>query len=228
MCFIVKKLFPEMYELSHYTHNSAYHLYDIFTHSMLVCGAVNTDCLSTKLAALFHDIGKMKVITHDDKYLTQHFYEHAKESVKLTTNILKRLKYSNDTIDATLTLIAYHDSELRNHKPLIKRLLNKVGKDLFEELLELKLADRLNHLGFDSASEYDAKSNIIDTYIEIIEEQEAFSIKDLAISGKDLIEMGFKPGPKFKDILENCLAYCIEKPEENTKEKLLKFIEPFK
>lgn len=228
MTFIVKKIFPEMYKLSEYTHNNPYHLYDIFTHSLLVCADISTNCLSTKLAALFHDIGKMNCKSVDDKYLSRHYYNHPKESVIIAENILRRLKYSNDIINDTLVLIKYHDCELKNNKKTIKRLLNNVGEKLFEELLELKVSDRINHLGFDNVFERENKFDIINTYKEILNEQEAFSIKDLAISGDDLIQFGFKPGPKFKEILSKCLDYCIEFPEENTKEKLIKFIEVFK
>ena len=220
--FIIKKIFPEMYALSNVTHNSIYHLYDIYTHSLLVCAGIHTNNICLKLAALFHDIGKMNSDSIDTERLTKHFYHHAKESVVMTAQILTRMRYSNDEIINILTLIECHDMELKNNKKSIKRLLNKVGENLFENLLDLRMSDKENHLGL--AMSKDEKMNIIDTYKEIIYNNEVFSIKDLAITGDDLIHLGYSPSPLFSKILNDCVELCIKKPECNTKKCLLEYV----
>ena len=220
--FIIKKIFPEMYALSNVTHNSIYHLYDIYTHSLLVCAGIHTNNICLKLAALFHDIGKMNSISLDKEKLTKHFYHHAKESVIITDRIMRRMRYSNDEIETTLKLIECHNMELQNNKLSIKRLLNKVGKNLFEDLLDLKIADRENHLGLRMSE--DEKFNIIEKYKEILYNDEVFSVKDLAISGDDLIQLGYSPSPLFSKILNDCVELCIKKPEYNTKECLLEYV----
>lgn len=220
--FIVKKLFPEMYDLSNITHNSSYHLYDIYTHSLLVCAGLNTNNICLKLAGLFHDVGKKDSISLDKEKLTKHFYHHAKESVIITDRIMRRMRYSNDEIETTLKLIECHDMELKNNKKSIKRLLNKVGENLFEDLLDLRMSDKENHLGI-SMSE-DEKLNIIETYKEILYNDEVFSVKYLAISGDDLIQLGYSPSPLFSEILNDCVELCIKKPEYNTKECLLEYV----
>lgn len=220
--FIIKKIFPEMYALSNVTHNSIYHLYDIYTHSLLVCAGIHTNNICLKLAALFHDIGKMNSDSIDTERLTKHFYHHAKESVLLAAQILTRMRYSNDEITNILTLIECHDMELKNNKKSIKRLLNKVGENLFEDLLDLRMSDKENHLGL--AMSEDEKMNIIETYKEIIYNNEVFSIKDLAITGDDLIDLGYSPSPLFSEILNDCVDLCIKKPNYNTKECLLEYV----
>lgn len=220
--FIIKKIFPEMYALSNVTHNSIYHLYDIYTHSLLVCTGIHTNNICLKLAALFHDIGKMNSDSVDTERLTKHFYHHAKESVLLAAQILTRMRYSNDDITNILTLIECHDMELKNNKKSIKRLLNKVGENLFEDLLDLRMSDKENHLGL--AMSEDEKMNIIETYKEIIYNNEVFSIKDLAITGDDLIDLGYSPSPLFSEILNDCVDLCIKKPDYNTKECLLEYV----
>lgn len=220
--FIIKKIFPEMYALSNMTHNSSYHLYDIYTHSLLVCAGINTNNICLKLAALFHDVGKMNTDSIDTERLTKHFYHHAKESVIIAARILSRMRYSNDEITNMLTLIECHDMELKNNKKSIKRLLNKVGENLFEDLLDLRMSDKENHLGI-SMSE-DEKINIIETYKEILYNNEVFSVKDLAITGDDLIHLGYSPSPLFSEILNDCVELCIKKPEYNTKECLLEYV----
>lgn len=220
--FIIKKVIPEMFALSEMTHNSIYHLYDVYTHSLLVCAGVCTNNIAVKLAALLHDIGKMNNHVIDTEKLIKHFYHHAKESVNMSKHILERMRYSNDEIETVLKLIEYHDTDLQNNKKSIKRLLNKVGENLFEDLLDLKISDRENHLGI-SMSE-DEKLNIIDIYKEILYNKEVFSIKDLAITGDDLIRLGYKPSPLFSEILNDCVELCIRKPDYNTKECLLEYV----
>lgn len=228
MSFVVKKIFIEMNQLSQITHNSSYHLFDIFTHSMMVCFNVeNTLCL--KLAALFHDIGKMKCKSYDEEKLTNHFYNHNLYSVVLAEKMLKRLKYSNEIINNTLCLIMYHDHELRPNKKSIKRLLNKIEENQFCNLLDLKLADRLNHLGVGTVEEEIEHFNSIkDMYYEIKESQEVFSVKNLAINGNDLIyKLGIEQGPIIGELLNNCVEYCIDNPENNTKDILLNYCKNF-
>jgi tRNA nucleotidyltransferase (CCA-adding enzyme) len=220
--FIIKKVIPEMYLLSEVTHNSSYHLYDVYTHSLLVCAGVCTNNIAVKLAALLHDVGKIYSESVDNEKLTKHFYNHAKESVSISQKILERMRYSNDEIEIVLKLIQYHDAELQNNKKSIKRLLNKVGENLFEDLLDIKISDRLNHIGI-SVSD-DEKFNIMETYKEILYNEEVFSSKDLAISGNDLIELGYNPSPLFSEILNDCVDLCIVQPECNDKNYLLDYI----
>lgn len=220
--FIIKKVIPEMYALSEITHNNSYHLYDVYTHSLLVCAGVNTKNITVKLAALLHDIGKMTSDTIDTEKLTKHFYRHAEKSVIISKCILERMKYSNDEIDTTLKLIEHHDVELQDNKKSIKRLLNKVGENLFEELLDIKLSDKMNHIGLSISN--DEKFNMMKIYKEILYNEEVFSIKDLVISGNDLIDLGYEPSPLFSEILNDCVNLCINKPHYNTKECLLEYV----
>ena len=220
--FIIKKVIPEMYLLSEVTHNNSYHLYDVYTHSLLVCAGVRTNNIAVKLAALLHDAGKIYTESVDNEKLTKHFYNHAKESVSISQKKKERMRYSNDELETVLKLIQYHDTELQNNKKSIKRLLNKVGEDLFEDLLDIKISDRLNHVGMNVSD--DEKFNIMMTYKEILYNEEVFSIKDLAITGDDLIDLGYSPSPLFSEILNDCVELCIKKPECNTKECLLEYV----
>ena len=220
--FIIKKIFPEMYSLSNYTHNSIYHLYDVFTHSLLVCAGIKTDNLYTKLAALFHDIGKMNSEITDTKKFTKHFYNHNEESVIMTARILSRMRYSNDEITKILTLIKYHDVELKANKKSVKKLLNKIGFDLFSDFIDLRISDKLNHIGLSVSDNY--KSDMLSIMNDIKLSNETFSIKNLSINGNDLIEHGFAPSPLFSKILNECVDLCIENPDYNKKEYLLTYI----
>ena len=73
--------------------------------------------------------------------------------------------------------------------------------------------------------EREAKLNDIDDFEKlfrkITERGDCLSIGELAITGKDLIDMGIKPGPLMGDILDNLLTNVLRVPEHNTKEWLL-------
>ena len=63
-------------------------------------------------------------------------------------------------------------------------------------------------------------------YTEILEAQNCLSLKELAVTGRDLIDVGVKPGPTLGVILNAMLEAVIEHPEYNTKEYLLERILP--
>lgn len=60
-------------------------------------------------------------------------------------------------------------------------------------------------------------------YEEILERKQCISLKSLAVTGRDLIAAGCKPGPGLGDILDEMLEHVLEYPEDNTKEKLMEF-----
>ena len=104
----------------------------------------------------------------------------------------------------------------------IKRLLGKIGPEMFQNLLLLMQAD-------DGAKrpEYKTPDSVFDefrkTAAEIIEKNECFSLKNLAVSGADLISAGFEPGKKMGEILDFLLEKVIEGEVQNEKEARLAF-----
>lgn len=225
--FIIKKIIPEMEELAKVNHNSNYHLFDIFTHSLLVTASIPTDYLPLRLAALFHDVGKMKCITYDENKLVNHFYAHPVESVKIAEKILRDLRFSNDIIKQTLTLIEFHDAEINITPKSVKKNIKNVGIGLFPYFMTLKKYDRVNHIGVDQVAELEKYTKIMEIYHEIKNNEEAFSIKDLVINGYDLLELGYKEGPVIKTVLNECLDIVMENPSCNTREQLLFYCKNF-
>jgi tRNA nucleotidyltransferase (CCA-adding enzyme) len=60
---------------------------------------------------------------------------------------------------------------------------------------------------------------------EVLEEKPAVSLKDLAINGKDLIDLGYQEGVELGEMLKKLLEIVIDKPELNRRERLLEFLE---
>lgn len=80
-----------------------FHTEDVFEHSIHTCDLAED---SIKLAALFHDIGKPRTMTRDDK--GTHFYGHDVVGAEMTKEIMKRLKFPNYEIRRTSTLVRWH------------------------------------------------------------------------------------------------------------------------
>lgn len=122
---------------------------------------------------------------------------------------LARLKYDNRTITQVSELILYHNTEILPQRKHIKKLLNKIGEQRFRQLIEIKRAGA-------------ELSALLD---EIIERRECYSLKDLSVSGRDLIAAGVPEGLKVGVILNRLLKMVIEETAENNKEVLLKIAE---
>ena len=214
--------------------NNKWHTYQLLTqHTAHVIDLCPKD-LVTRLAALFHDLGKKACYTEEiiEGKIQGHFYSHPVKSALLAQECLKELKYSNDIIEKVVFLVLYHDAEIAYTKKSVKKVLNLINEnassdyELFDKLIDLKFADRLTHnqdLIKDSKLLPIIKEDYLKIKDNIFEEQNCFSLKDLAISGKDLIELGYEPGPMFSNILNNCLSKVLDEELDNTKEALLEY-----
>ncbi len=212
---------PELLPMKGFDQNNPHHIYDVLTHTAVAVESIPPEKV-LRLSALFHDIGKPLSYSVDENGVG-HFYGHAKKSETIAAKILKRLKYDNETTDSVLTLVKYHDLHLEENEKSIKRLLRKIGPEMFDKLILLYRADNLAQApafryrqeGFDRLSTLAEK---------VLSEEQCFSLKDLAVNGSDLIRMGYKPGPKIGTVLDKLLTKVIDGKLNNEKDELVEFI----
>lgn len=220
-CGLLKSFFLEYNICEETMQNNKYHIYNVGDH--LICSAQNVDNkLHLKLTMLLHDIGKPKCKTTDNDGI-DHFYGHEKISSEMARIILRRLKYDNKTIDKVSFLIKYHHYPIEN-KRNIKKLLNKIGLEPFRDLLKVKEGDikAQNLMFFNNRYKSILKAEkILD---EILKYKECFTLKNLAIDGKDLINLGYKNGKDIGKTLNSLLELVLKNPELNKKEELIKYI----
>ncbi|MFQ9882109.1 MAG: CCA tRNA nucleotidyltransferase [Clostridium sp.] len=202
-----------------------HHVYDVLTHILKATENIESK-LYLRLTMVLHDICKPECKRVDEKGIG-HFYGHDLASADKAFEILKRMKYDNETINKVVTLIKYHDRDIRSKKS-IRKLLSLIGEDLFRDLLKVKKADALAQ----NPKFYKEKEEkLIETekkLNEIIKAQECFTIKNLDVDGKDLIALGIKPGKDIGIILNNLLNKVIENPNLNKKEILINMIKNLK
>lgn len=221
LAILIKDVLPEFYDSFKTLQNHPYHSYNVGKHTVEVIDSMENE-LSLKLVALLHDMGKPETKFTDEEGI-DHFYGHSKLSEQIAERFLKSLKYSNDIIDKVKVLVYYHDRQIEPTKRSVKRALNKLGEDIFLDLLKVKQADikGQNPEHVDRLENIDVLKQI---YQEIIDEKQCFSLKDMALNGRDLIEIGVPKGKEIGRILNVLLEKVIDDPELNNKDSLTRLV----
>ena len=215
---LLKIMIPELFNCIQEEQNNPYHIYDVFRHS--VFSARFLEDLDLRLVMLLHDIGKPLCKTVDENGI-HHFYGHNTISQDLAFDILKRMRYDNDTIEKVTKLIFYHDYPIEPTKKSVKRLLNKLNdSDIFTSLLLVKVADVSAQNPKYRQERVDIISQVYNIFIDIMAKQECFSRNDLKLNGTDLINMGLTEGKIIGIVLDELVEYVLEYPEFNTKQAL--------
>lgn len=220
---ITKEFLPEFDLAMETTQETVHHMYTVGEHILHTLLEVRPDRI-LRLTMLLHDIGKPYRKTMDADGVA-HFKGHPEKSSELANEILHRLKFDNDTIRKVTKLVRYHDHRMPVTPAHVRRAVHEIGEDLFPLYLEVRRAD------VSAQSMYQREEKIADIdgveklYHEIMESNECVSLKMLAVTGKDLIAAGMKPGKEIGQMLEHFLDLVLEHPELNQKEELLKRIE---
>ena len=215
---ILDFIIPEMAECYRAQQNIKLNIYDVGNHTAQV--VKNTpEIIHLRYAALMHDWGKPHTRGVNDEG-EDTFRNHAKVSEELADNFTKKYKFSNERRDKILRLVKYHDIEILPEKKYVKRAINKVGDDIFCDLIALKRADCLSQNLELTKSRLPYIDTLDALYAEIKENKEVFSVKNLAIDGNDLIELGAS-GKKIGEILNNLLDVVMDDATKNEKKILI-------
>lgn len=221
---LFKDILPEFLNSFNTPQTHPYHSYDVGNHTIRVIDSVENS-LVLKLTALLHDLGKPECKFTDDEGI-DHFYGHNNASEKIAIRFLKDLKYSNDIIKKVTTLVKYHDRQMEPTKRSVKRALNKLGEDIFLNLLEIKRAD-IKGQNLEYIDRLKNIDEIEEIYQEILNEKQCFSLRDLALNGNDIIDIGVSKGKEVGDTLNMLLEKVIDYPELNNKEDLTRIVKEF-
>lgn len=220
---IIGTIIPEIIPCFNFNQNNKYHKHDVYEHILYVVDNCNTTKFEIKMAALLHDIGKPKAYIEDMEGWG-HFYEHPQISYEMSQSILRNdFRVSTEQLERTLELILYHDMEVASTKASVKRALNKHGVDFMYDWFILKQADMDDHIYPNKNCHYIIDISGIEARIQqILDEQSCFSLKDLAIGGKDIMaKLGVKPGKHIGVILNTLLEEVIDEKINNESEILL-------
>jgi len=198
-----------------------HHIYSIFEHGIfsLKFAAEKKYNLVVRLAALLHDVAKSQAKRGEGPDAT--FYNHDIMGARSAARILERLRFDNETIERVANLVRHHMFvyDVGAVTPAgVRRLLVRVGPENMEDLIALRVADRLGS-GVPKAQPYRLRH--FQYMVERVQ-QDPISVKALKVNGNDLMKsLNIEPGPKIGAILDVLLAEVIEEPMKNDKDILL-------
>ena len=199
-----------------------YHNFDVLDHLFYSCDGGPKDDVILRLSCLLHDTGKALTLSIDkDGFPT--FYDHEKKSAELAVKIMQDLRFSGNDIKRATHLISNHMFNYTDEwsDAAIRRFISKVGINNIDDLFELRIADQFGMTNIKNYSDNIYK--FADRINIIIQENNAFSIKDLEISGTDLQKVcGVKKGPLIGVILKELLETVLEDPTLNSNKTLIK------
>ena len=219
---ITAEFLPEFDACMETSQNTPHHCYTVGEHILHSLCHVRADRV-LRITMLLHDIGK-PVVRKTDENGRDHFKTHGNVGEKMAGQILRRLKFDNDTIRKVTRLVKWHDDRPEGTLKSVRRAVNRIGEDLFPLYLEVQQADMLAQSLYRRSEKQARLDSVRDAYRQIIEEKQCVSLKTLAVTGRDLIENGYRPGREIGEKLEKLLNLVLEDPEKNQKEILLEII----
>lgn len=219
---ITRVVLPEFDLCMETEQHNPHHCYTVGEHMLHSMLAVSSNRY-LRLAMLLHDIAKPEKKKTDEQGI-DHFHGHQEASEEMAKVILRRLKFDNETIRIVSRLIGFHDYHFPAERRSVRRAVWKVGEDLFPMLLQVKEADTMAQSLYEREKKLEWIAKVEKLYREILKDRECLSLKDLAVTGRDLIRAGCAPGPELGRILNEMLQDVLEHPEHNNKEYLLQSI----
>lgn len=196
------------------------HRHDVLDHLLNTCDACPAASLEIRLAGLFHDIGKPKARAVDE-FGSYTFHQHEAISAEITARVLARLRFPVKTVKSVTHFVAQHMFHYESvwSDAAVRRFIVRVGRENIRALFDLRRADgwaitggRLESLNL---------SEFSDRIEAVLSGDHAFSLKDLAVNGKDLLRAGIPAGPETGAVLRELLEAVLEDPALNNRERLI-------
>ena len=230
---VIAQFIPEIRPMFDLDQENPFHLYDVWMHTVHAVESVSipkaketrsredAKCENEimKLAAFFHDIGKPPCKVVDRGW--GHFYHHEHVGSDMTNEIMRRLRYDNDTRKTVVGLIKKHGTVFNPNGKQARRLLSKMGEDDLRRLIELEKAD----VSAQHPDYVDERLGNIAVFEQKVDEQiaagQCFRINDMNIDGRDIMAMGVEQGRQIGLIKGRLFDMVVEGEIENDREALL-------
>lgn len=185
---------------------------------------------STCMVALFHDLGKhFAKRIYDEYHGAYDFPNLGEKSVELfRCSVLPCLRLSNKEIkEIELLILHYDDIIVYNKQAITEKLIELESLESFKHLYQLQVADYLDNSYSSNTEEHlTYLENSYKLACELVNNKEVcFQIKDLNISGDDIVKLlHIEAGPLVGTILNKLLEEVIAEKLENNKEELTKYV----
>ena len=215
---VLEIIIPEFKATYDFNQCNPHHNLDLFNHIINVVSKVPAD-LELRYSALLHDIAKPIVQTFDEKGIA-HYKTHEIVGADMARDILTRLKLPVKLIDTVVEIIKKHMvlyKDITDKK--FNKLLSEMGYDNLWRLIEHSIADNSSKNNEVVSTENDLHERLK----RAVEKQMQVTVNDLAVNGKDLMELGFN-GKEIGEIKRELLDKYLSEEIQNKKEKMLNYV----
>ncbi len=201
---LMREVLPEIEKLKGCEQPPQFHPEgDVFVHTRRMIELLPAEVsLPLVFSVLFHDIGKPGTFSCDPQEQRIRFNGHDKLGAEMTAGIMERLRFSRKETDATVEGVAQHMVFKDVQQMRISKLKRFMSRETFEDEMELHRVDCASSHG------------MLDNYEFLKSKSAEFAtaplIPEPLLTGRDLIELGLRPGPHFKEILEAVQSRQLE------------------
>lgn len=220
---VIGQAIPELAPLQGFDQRTPFHCYDVLEHTARVVDLVDRKP-TLRWAALLHDVGKPETFTVD-KAGQGHFKGHPAASARIAREVARRLRLPKAQTRDMLILIELHDNPIIPKKPQVKHAIHELGDrpGLLSDLISLKRADATARTALYSGPRVRTAEMLASLLAEVVENDEAYSLAQLDLSGAGLIDAGIPAGPQVGRLLEECLDAVIDGNLSNREDELIGF-----
>lgn len=216
---VISFIIPELKPCIGFDQKNKYHQYTVYDHIAHAVANDDSNDLTVKIALLLHDIGKPCCVTEDEN--GRHFHGHGVFSRDLAEQVLTRLRFDTKTKHDVLELVLFHDATMDPTVKVVRRWLNKIGPEQFERLLHIRIADMLAHTEGTQKTRIERWSGLKTLFTSVMAEQQCFSLKDLAVNGRDMMMLGIPEGPEVGAMLHKLMDLVLDGEAPNEKYHLI-------
>ena len=219
---ITKVILPEWDAMTGVEQNTPHHKYDVAQHTLRAMKNVKRDKV-LRLTMTLDRVFKPEAKTTDEAG-RDHFKGHALISEEIARRVMRRLKFDNDTIRKVTRLVCYHDYRMEATPKNVRRAMNRIGVELFPYYLAVRLADVKAQSPYRKREKIENIVAVRVLYQKILLEDQCVTLRQLAVSGRDLMDLGMSPGREMGNMLSELLEYVIDDPERNRKDILCDYV----
>ena len=227
---ITKVVLPELDIMFETDQDNPHHCFNVGDHCVRTLQEMQKEAREQQMeekayhalcwTALLHDIAKPETKKVDENGIG-HFIMHPEIGAKKTEEVLKRLKFDNDTIEMVSHLTRWHDYHFSLKRNSMRRAIHKIGSQWMPYIFIMQKADRRAQSEYQQEEKLENIKQAELLYEEVKNAGECTSLKMLKINGKDLLELGCTPGKIIGATLNSLLEKVLENPELNEKDVLL-------
>lgn len=213
---------PEIAPCLGFSHENQYHIYDVWEHTAHAVAAAERD-FPVRLALLLHDLGKPQAYRQVNG--RGKFTGHPLISRQIAEKILDRLHPDKATRQQVLFLVEHHDDVPPQTPEALGDFLLAHGEEALHQLLAVMWGDALAHSDYGKASKLAVLEPAQTLYTRCKDRGCALSLHQLAVSGKDLLQLGISPGEQMKPLLHALFLAQLTDTCPNEKEALLRLLQ---